>query len=869
MSSRPSAGPFPIVAWLQRRNKTQRRIGAALAALFVIVVISRVIAGVAIDFWWFDTITDTNIWATKTTAQVLLALLVLVVGGSVVVGSTWIAFRTQPAPGNKPNRMVIAYRQRMGPAHAWLLFGAALLLSARSAYAAMGRWRGWLLFWHGPALHTAVPDVGWDLSYHLYRLPFLETTSNWARLTILYGLVFAIITYIGNGALKIARGGRRSAPRAITHIAILAASFALVQGLDYLFVRWPNNGTARFGAFNGAGYTQLRFIIPSLWILAAVALMTAGLTVWGLRSRKWRPTLIAFVVWGVLQVLLILIVPKMVNRLVVQPAEADRQLQYIANNLDATRTAYSLGSVAEVTRTVADGLLEPPGADLQPVLDSVPVFSESSLISPLQVLKGTTGTRITDVDLDRYSIDGDRKPVLVAARNSNRVDLPEKGWVQEHLVYTHGDGVVAVPADSTSSDGRPDVDRYTDLLEGVRAELYFGENLGGWYVIVGTDRREVGDATFTGESAIDLGSVWRRLALSLAVGEPEPILSSELGPDSRLLYRRDVQERLGYLAPFLSFDNDPYPVVVDDRVIWVVDGYTTSSTYPYSQFARTLGVSDANLPSGSVNYMHASIKATVDGYDGTVHLYRTEIGGDDDPILDAWDAIFPGLIEPIADMPDAVRAHLLYPKEMLNVQTVVLGRYHVSDPETLFNGSDRWAVSMGTGTGVTRSEQESGPGPSPSVSLFMPITEPLGGHWVAIRPYGPGSASNPTSTRDDLAAVAIADHDNPGELVLVRIKPESGRPVSSPIVAQAAIDTDDDLAALFTLLNANGSTVQFGPMTPIPLAESLVWARSIIVNGVGENTAPSLYGVAAVSYGLVGEADTTAAAITAAVEGNG
>lgn len=869
MSSRPTAGPFPIVAWFQRRTKVQRRIGAALAALVVIFLISRVVAGMVIDFWWFDTVTDAKVWTTKTAAQVLLAISVLLLGGAAVVGSAWIALRTDPAPDNKPNRIVIAYRQRMGPAHAWLLMGLAVVVTARSAYAAMGRWRHWLLFLSGPGLDTSVPDVGWSLSYHLYRLPFLEMASNWARLTVLYGLGFAIVAYIGNGALKIPRGGRRSAPRAISHIAILAAIFALLQAFDYIFIRWPNNATARFGAFNGAGFTQVRFIIPSLWILALVAIVVAILTLWGVRSREWKPALIAFGLWGVLEILLIVAVPAFVNRFVVAPAEADRQLPYIANNLEATRAAYSLDSVTEVTRTVADGLVEPPAADLEPVLDSVPVFAEASLITPLQVLKGTTGTRITDVDLDRYTIDGQQDPILVAARNSNRTDLPEKGWVQEHLVYTHGDGVVAVPADSTSSDGRPDVDRFTGFLDGVRPELYFGENLRGWYVIVGTQRREVGDVEFAGESAIGLGSLWRRLALSLTVGEPEPLLSAELGPNARLLYRRDVLERLEYLAPFLSFDNDPYPVIADGRITWVVDGYTTSSAYPYSQFARNVGVADADLPPGVFNYFHASIKATVDGYDGSVHLYRTEIGGDDDPILDAWNAIFPGLIEPIAEMPDTIRSHLLYPKQMLSIQTTVLGRYHVSDPETLFNGSDRWAISVGTGNGVTRGEQNSTPGPSPSVSLFMPSTEPLGGHWVAIRPYGPGSASNPTSTRDVLAALAIADHDNPGELVLVRIEAESGRPASSPVVAQAAIDTDDDLAALFTLLNANGSTVQFGPMTPIPLEESLIWARSIIVNGVGENTAPSLYGVAAVSYGLVGQADTTADAVTAAIDSSG
>lgn len=869
MSARPGASPFPIVAWLERRSTAQKRIAMAIALLVALFIVARVIAGMALDFWWFDTVTEADVWATKTGSQVVLALISLFVGGLVVVGSTWFAHRTSPAVGNRPNRLVLGYRQRMGPAHAWILIGLALLVALRGAATAMGQWQRWLLFLHGPGQGSQVPHVGWDLGYHLFQLPFLHIASDWIRLTVLYGLGLAIIAYIANGALKIHRGDRRSAPRALAHLGIGAAVFAFLQALGYIFVTWPETATSRFGAFNGAGFTQVRFVIPSLWLLAILAIVTGALTVRAVRTGKWRPAGIAFASWGALQVVLMVALPALVTRFVVDPAEGELQLPYITNNLDATRTAFSLESVEQVTRVVSDGLDDPPPESVDPDLDSMPVFAERFLISPLQVLKGTTATRITDVDLDRYTIDGERRPVFVAARNTDRADLPEKGWVQEHLVYTHGDGVVAVPADSTSPDGRPDVDAFTTILEGVEADLYFGENLRGWYVIVGTDRTEVGGSEFSGEAAIDLGSLWRRLALSLTVRDVEPLVSAELGPDSRLLYRRDILERLEYLAPFLQFEADPYPVIAGGRIVWVVDGYTTSASYPYSQYAQSLGVSGgAGLPAGGFNYMHASVRATVDAYDGSVHLYRTDIEGPADPVLEAWVSIFPGLFQPISDMPGEVRSHLLYPEEMLNVQTAVLGRYHVSDAETLFNGSDSWAISVAAEDQVARGggNNESAPGPAPAVSLFMPSTEPLGGHWVAIRPYGAGAASIPTSTREELSAIAVADHDNPERLVLVRIEVETGRPVSSPSVAQAAIDTDRELAAQFTLLNANGSTVQFGPMTPIPLEGSLLWARSVVVTGTADRTVPRLYRVVAVSNGLVGEANDTAAAISAAAE---
>jgi uncharacterized membrane protein (UPF0182 family) len=757
----------------------------------------------------------------------------------------------------------------MGPAHGWVLIGGAVFVAFRLGLSAANIWQPWLLFRYGPDLGVGVPEVGWSLGYHLFRLPFLKVLSSLLQQLVVISAVFAIAGHVATGALKIPRGERHSAPRALKHLGLLGAAFAVVQAFTYVFVTWPSTGTNRFGAFDGAGFTDLKIVVPSLWVLAVVATVTAAMMVRGATGGRWRAPLIAVGVWAGLHIILLAVVPSLVTKLVVAPAEAARQLPYIANNLSATKAAYSLGSVEESSLVFVDGLFEPPNPDQEAELNSVPLFGEAMLVAPLQVLQGTTGTRITDVDLDRYLIGDSVRPVLIAARSPNRADLPERGWVQLHLVYTHGDGVVAVPADSTSADGRPDVAALESALSPTRSQIYFGENLTGWYAIVGSKRTELGGSSFDAKTGIDLSSLGRRLALAMSVGEIEPLLSSEFDSRAQLLFRRGISERLGSLAPFLSFDANPYPVVSGDRITWVVDGYTSSATYPYSQFARGVGLSsDSDMSGRAFNYMHASVKATLDAYDGTAHVYRTEVGGADDPILDAWSAIYPGLIEPISQMPPGLRDHLLYPQDMLTVQTALLGRYHVRDAETLFNGSESWAISASAGDGVARlsgTGAAADPVPSPAVSLFMPTSEPLGGHWVAIRPYGPGSAVNPTSTRDELIALAIADHDNPENLQLVRIEVNTGRLISSPKVAQAAIDTDRDLAALFTLLNANGSAVQFGPMTPVPLDGALVWVRSVVVVGTAETTAPRLYGVTAVSTGLVGEADTVYAAIEMAV----
>ncbi len=869
MVTRPSAPPFPIVAWFERRSAPQRRIGVAVVAVVSVAFLIRQVARMAVDRWWFDTVTTAPVWSTQIRAQITLALIALVVSGAVLVPTAWVSYRTPPAPDSFPNRLVVRYRERMGPAHRWLMLGGATLIALWGAWGSMSRWMPWLLFLKGPNLGEVAPHIGWDLGYHLFRLPFLMVASNWLRRLMLVAGGIALVGYIANGAIKIPRSGRRSSPRALRHLGLIAAGYAVIQALDYFFVQWPAYGTNQFGAFDGPGYTELKVAVPSLWVLAAVALVVAGLMVRGVVTSRWRLAIGSAATWAVLQVVLLWALPAVVTWLVVMPAEGERQLPYIADNLEATTAAYSLGEVEQVSKVLSDGLTGSVSPDLELDLRRISLLSENQMVAPLQVLQGTTATRIEDVDLDRYEIDGVLRPVLIASRNANRSDLPEKGWVQLHLVYTHGDGVVAIPADVMSADGRPDVSALADTLVAARPELYFGEGLGGWYAIVATNRTEVRGEEFSGDSGIPLSSIWRRMAVGLAVGEIEPIVSSELTADSQLLYRRDLLERLTSLAPFLSFDSNPYPVVVNGAITWIVDGYTSARTYPYSQFARSVGLPSSSGMSGrAFNYMHASVKATVDAYDGTVHLYRTEVGGADDPILDAWSSVFPGLVEPISNMPEPLRDHLLYAQDFLTVQTSMLGRYHVSDAETLFNGSDSWAISASAGDGVARDYNAQGSGPivpAPAVSLFMPGAGSLGGHWVAIRPYGVGSASNPAAARDELSALAIADHDNPEYLQIVRIEVAPGQPVSDPRVAQAAIDTDRDLAALFTLLNANGSAVQFGPMTPIPIDGALVWIRSIIVVGTADTTAPRLYGVAAVSNGSVGEADSVPNALIAAV----
>ena len=833
-------------------------LGAA-ALLVVLFLTLRAVASVLLDRWWYDTVTDVDVWRIGFVAKLELAVGTGVLTAAVLGSSVWFVLKVGALQRDRPHPAIERYHARMGPGHRWLLVGLAVYLSLHIASAAVGNWQSWLLFQHAATLGRQAPVDGRDVGYHLFRLPFLSAASSYLRQLTAFTLLVTVAGHVASGAIRWPGRKVRSSRLAIAHVAALVAFFCALQALHDVLVARAAIATNRVGTFDGPGYTEATVTRPGLLVAAVVVLLAGFAAVWFGRTGSWRPLVTTLAVAATVHFAVVSVLPALTERFVVAPAEAQRQLWSIEDNLDATTAAYQIDDV-----TVVDGgndlNVRASGEPIGGVVSDenrVPLFDSASMASALQVLAGTTGTRISDVDIDRYDLDGENRPVFVAARSARRDDLPERGWVQEHLVYTHGDGVVAVPADRTDVDGRPDTSSLGGFFDTDHVPLYFGDQLDGWYAIVGTRRPQQGDATFDGDG-IGLSSFGRRAALALAVGESQPLLSSELTSESELLYRRSVRERVGALAPFLALDGDPYPVLTDGRVTWIIDGYTTSSTSPSSQFVTVSGVpASSDLAGREINYLHASVKATVDAETGETHLYRTD--GGDDPILDVWDGVYPGLLEPLDRFPAELAPQVRYPDDLWTVQTALLGRYHVESAEELFNGTERWAVSAAAATSVGEVTTT----PAPSVDIFTTLA-PVGDGFAAVRPFGPGSGNNPTTTRDELAAVAVAEHGLDATISLVVPDDDIDPPLLSPQVAQSAIDADSDFARVITLLNANGSKVLFGPMAPVVNDDGLVWTRPVIVLGTGSSAAPRLFGVAAVVEGRVAVRATTPLAVAAA-----
>lgn len=863
MIARAPASRFLFVSFAERAGPWRRRLAGLVVAVAFLGALSRRVARVVLDRWWFDTVTDAPVWRTNLVAEVQLTIGTAAVTALLVGSSVWFVFRVARVTPPSPNPVIERYHQRMGPAHRWLLVGLAAYLSYHIGTAATDRWQLWLLFRDGPDLGRAAPVDGRDLGFHLFRLPFLAAASSFMRQLTWLTVLVSAFGHLMSGALRIGRSPdptqRRSRRLAVAHLAALISFACALQALHAVYVALPSVATNRIGTFDGPGWTERFVTRPGLFALAFLAAAVGYAAVWLARTGRWRPFVATVGVYAVAHVAVVVVLPVAAERFVVAPAEAERQLWSIENNLAATREAFGLD------RFVVDGVpldevaTGPLSGEEDDDLARIALFDTPSMAPALQVLAGTTGTRIVDVDLERYAVDGSVVPVFVAARSARRSDVPETGWVQDHLVYTHGDGVVVVPADRVDADARPDVQELAGAFDVDHDPLYFGEGLDGWYSIVGTRRVQQGDAVFAGRG-IAMSSFGQRLVLALAAGETQPLLTSELTAGSELLYRRSVRERVGALAPFLALDGDPYPVIDDGRVVWIVDGYTTSGSFPASQFVSVTGVPDGSGLSGrSVNYLRAAVKATVEAETGETHLYRVDEG--DDPVLDAWSDIYPGLLEPMGDVPPSIARSVRYPDDLWTVQSSLIGRYHVDSPEALFNGTERWSVSSAAAVAVG----EPTTAPSPPVDMFSPLASGDGDGFVTVRPLGPGTGSDAT-TRDELSAVAVADHGLGAPVRLVVPERDGRLPLLSPQVAQSAIDADPEFARIITLLNANGSKVQFGPMTPVVASGALVWVRPIIVAGTGSSAAPRLFGVAAVADGKVGVRDDTRDAVAAALD---
>ncbi|HEX2048638.1 MAG TPA: UPF0182 family protein [Acidimicrobiales bacterium] len=865
----------------RRRGAGRLVIGLAVGVVLLVLFFARGIAGFYTDYLWFDSLDFTSVWSGVILAKVGLFLAFTAGFFLLCGGNLLLAERLAPAfPPAGPEEATLAdVRRLLDRRPGAVRLGVALFLALIFGTGAAGHWKEWILFRNHVPFGTSDPEFGRDIGFYVFQLPFLAFLTNVLFSALVVTLIVTAVAHYLNGGIRFQIPGRRVTPGVKAHLSVLVAAIAFVKAANYYLDRFELTFSTR-GAAQGATYTDVNAQLPALNLLIVISILAALLFLVSIRRGGWALPVTAVGLWGLVAVVAGSVYPALVQRFRVEPAESTKEATFIQRNIDATRVAMGLETVDVRPFAYDEQLSANALANNAETVRNIRLWDPQVLQRTYQRLQEVrTFYRFTDVDVDRYRVQNDTTQIVLSARELNPNSLPADTWENRHLAFTHGYGAVLSPANSVTSDGQPDFLVKNIPPQGEPAitepRLYHGEALGG-YGIVNTGRdeidylREDGTAVtnrYDGEGGVGIGSIPRRLAFALRFGDVNPLISGFMTDDSRILYVRDVRNRVATIAPFLHYDRDPYPVVLDGRIVWLIDAYTTTNMFPYAQQADLNRVNPASGLNHQFNYVRNSVKVVIDAYDGDATFYLVD---PDDPIAAAYAKAFPNLFAR-AEPPAELRAHFRYPEDLFRVQTNMWGRYHISDANEFYSQSDRWNIAQDPGSaGAT-------PGPVPVDAAGVPVGRPREGRmdpyyllmrlpdepraeFLILQPFVPFSDDD---SRRELSAFMVAKSD-PTEYgkLEVFVMPRD-RQVDGPAIVNARINQDPEVSSLITLLSRAGSEVLQGNLVIIPIEQSLLYIRPLYVQATGPNAVPELKKVIVAFGGRIQIRDTLQDALAA------
>jgi uncharacterized protein len=794
-----------------------------LRALVIVLVLLLFFAGPSLvgfytNWLWFGEVGYQQVFTTMIRAQATLFTIVF------ALAALWLAFNLRLALGAVGDiRPVFMTREGIEVAlpgqqqMRTLAMGAAIVLAVFIGLFASNRWETWLAWRNAVEFGQSDPILGRDVSFYVFTLPFLQLVRG-------LGQTFVILAALGAGALYLVSGSLTAgfparfsmAPAARRHLAVLAAIFLLLLA----FGSWLNRSEQLVRGSTliyGASYADVNARMPAALLLTVASVIGAALAALQAVSRRNWPIPVAV---GLYLVVSIggEIYSSMLQRFVVTPNEQAREAPYIEYNIEATRRAFALDT-AERREISGDALLTRDDISANgATLENVRLWDHQPLLETFgQIQEIRTYYDFTSVDNDRYTIDGRLRQVMLSGRELNSASLPNRTWINEHLTFTHGYGLTLGPVNQVTREGLP-VLFARDLPPQTIPELpieepsiYFGE-LSNDYVIVRTGTREFhyprgDDNVFTqyeGQGGTSLGSLWRKLVFALRFRAYQIVLSNDINDESRILFNRDIRTRVRTLAPFLSFDQDPYLVVADGRLFWIYDAYTVSARYPYS--SPTVG---------NVNYIRNSVKFVIDAYHGTTTAYLADA---QDPIAATYARIFPDMFKPLAEMPASLRQHVRYPEDIFAIQSSMFTTYHMTQASVFYNREDQWQIPAIESGGEAQAMQ-----PYYTIMRLPGETEP---EFIQMLPFTPRN-------RDNLAAwlVARSDGEHYGRLRVFEFPKQ--KLVFGPRQVVARISQDQTIAPQITLWNQQGSEVIWGTLMVIPIEESLIYVRPLYLRAQG------------------------------------
>ncbi|WBU38158.1 UPF0182 family membrane protein [Homoserinibacter sp. YIM 151385] len=852
------------------RNRTRATFAISAAILAVVVILFFTFASLYTDVLWFDQL---GFLPVLTTQWIALAVMFLV-GFAGMAVPVWlsieIAFRARPVYA-KLNSQLDRYQQVIEPLRRLAMYGIPIVLGLFMGVSTATRWPVVMQWLNKTPFGTADPQFGLDISFYVYDLPFLRGLVAYASAVVLIaGLAAAATIYLYGGVRVSQRDVRVTKPARI-QLAVMAAIYLLLQAVSIYLDQFATL-TEVGDRITGAAYTAVNAVIPGRLILACAAALVAVLCIVTAVIGRWRLPVIGTALLIVSGLIIGTAYPAIIQRFQVEPSARSLEAEYIDRAITATRDAYDVAEVEEVpyeaTVDTEAGALRDDAATTANIRILDPALVTRTFAQLQRVVQYYSFP--DHLDVDRYDIDGETQDTVISVRELNQAGQSSRGWVNDTLVYTHGYGVVAAFGNQRSEDGQPVFLQGGIPTNGALGEfeprVYFGESSPD-YSIVGSKDSSGGDieidypsgggedegsaarTTFDGDGGPKLDNVFKRLIYALKFQSEQVVLSDDVTDESQVLYERDPIQRVQKLAPYLTLDSDAYPAVVDGRIQWIVDGYTTSSNYPYSSIQQLSStITDTYTPEpqyalDDVNYIRNSVKATVDAYDGSVKLYAWD---DEDPILKTWQKVFPGGAEIVSrdEMSEDLLAHVRYPADLFKMQRSILETYHVTNAGTFFSGNDAWSTPTDpTQSSADQDRQGAVAQPPYYLTMQTPGTdEPAFTLYSTFIPRTGQSASQ-SVMRGYLTANADPGDDY-GKLTLLKV---SGQ-IAGPGQAQNQFTSDTDVAGQLNILERGGTTVVRGNLLTLPVGGGFLYVQPVYVQSTGETSFPLLRRVL-VSFG--------------------
>ena len=855
-----------------------------IGVIVITGVLFTALSGFYADWLWFKSVDFTSTWSTILITKTTLFIVAGLVTSLIVMFNVLLAYKRRPlyVPLSVEADNLERYRSQVEPIRRPLFIGLSVALFYFAGSAGSQLWSTWLLFRNSTPFGVTDPQFNKDISFFAFRLPFWQTLITWGISTAILAILASVAVHYLYGGIRLQVQEDRTTVAARVQLSVLLGLVVLLKAVAYWFDRYAL-ALKESRLITGLTFTDVNAVLPAKAILAGIAIVCALLFFANIVRRSWVLPAAGTALLVVSSLLIAGLYPGAIQQFQVKPSESSKEAPFIQRNIDATRTAYGLDDVAisdyQATVATNTGQLADDAATIANIRLMDPnvlsaTFRQLQQIRPYYSFPES-------LDIDRYTVDGVKRDVVIAVRELNIEGNPSRNWINDHLVYTHGFGLVAAYGNDRDVDGKPKFTvgnlPPTGALGDFEPRVYFGENVPNYSIIGGvktdtpvefdypddTSPNGQRNYTYTGSGGVPVGSLLNKVIFALKYQEQRILLSNLINKDSKILFERNPRDRVAKVAPWLTLDGDPYPALVDGKIMWIIDGFTTSAGYPYSRQSVLSNVI-ADIPNSAtigtqrnrtVNYIRNSVKATVDAYNGTVTLYEWD---EKDPVLKTWARAFPNTITPRSEISAQLLEHIRYPEDLFRVQREILSSYHVKTAEAFYGGQDFWRVPRDPSTfGANASAQ-----PPYYLTLQMPGTQkPV---FSLTTPFVPRGG------RENLSAFAVVNSDpgpDYGKISVLQLPRNTN--IAGPSQVASNFEAKPEVANSLSLLRRGGSDVVLGNLLTLPVGGGLLYVQPVYVRATANAAAYPLLQKVLVSFGdQIGYDDTLKGALDQVFGGN-